>query len=586
MPDIRKDALEYIISNKLIKTVFQPIISLRDGSILGHEALSRITCDSEITNPEMLFAVAGEYNRMWDLELLCRTVALETAYKFMIPPYNKRLFLNVNPNTMHDENFKKGFTREFLQQYKIVPNNVIFEITERNVITEMDSFLTAINHYRSQDYQIAIDDAGAGYSGLNLISDINPNFIKLDMKLIRGIDGDNLKYALVKGMVELSKTSNISLIAEGIETYEEFKTLIKLGVQYGQGYFIQRPDSEIQILRWDLLQMINEINLSMNQSYSSNISNTCIKNICTYTGIVAASVTADFVYHIFKNNPGLMGLCIIENEIPIGIITHQKLAQKMSGHYGFSLNQHKRITELMDISFLSVDCRMPISTVSLLAMSRSNDSLYDFIVVTENSKYIGTVTIKDLLQKTTEMEVAAAKNLNPLSGLPGNLLVEQRLNQCVTNNMIYSIAYLDIDNFKAYNDVYGFENGDLVIKLLSNTLRIHLPEEYFIGHIGGDDFVVIANDLLTDVYFNVIKYQFEQEVRNFYNPVDIQNGYITTVNRHGITEQFPIITLTIVVATSESHCFQNVYELTEMLAKQKRLTKQRKLTNTYQITKI
>ncbi|MGB4439005.1 MAG: EAL domain-containing protein, partial [Sedimentibacter sp.] len=105
-----KEAVSYIIENKQIKTVFQPIISLRDGSILGHEALSRIICESEIENTEMLFKVAGQHNRLWELELLCRTTALEAAYKFMIPPYSKKLFINVNPNIMHDEAFKKGFT--------------------------------------------------------------------------------------------------------------------------------------------------------------------------------------------------------------------------------------------------------------------------------------------------------------------------------------------------------------------------------------------------------------------------------------------------------------------------------------------
>ena len=191
-----KEALEYIIDNKQIKAVFQPIISLKDGSVLGHEALSRITCDSVINNPETLFSAAGEYNRLWDLELLCRTAALEAAYKFMIPPYSKMLFLNVNPNIMHDENFKKGFTKEFLMQFKIKPLNVIFEITERNVILDMNGFLSTINHYKSQDYKIAIDDAGAGYSGLNLISEINPDYIKLDMKLILIINHRNLAMCL------------------------------------------------------------------------------------------------------------------------------------------------------------------------------------------------------------------------------------------------------------------------------------------------------------------------------------------------------------------------------------------------------
>jgi EAL domain-containing protein (putative c-di-GMP-specific phosphodiesterase class I) len=253
------DTLDYIIENKAVKSVFQPIISLKDGSILGHEALSRITYNSAIKHPEMLFSVAGEHGRLWELELLCRTTALEAAYKAMMPPYDKILFLNVNPNIMHDENFIKGFTKDFLLQFNIKPQHIVFEITERNVILDMQGFLSAISHYRGQGYTIAIDDAGAGYSGLNLISDINPDYIKLDMKLIRGIHQDGLKYALVKGMAELSKISRINLIAEGIESYEELETLIGLGVQYGQGFYIQRPMENIEAIPEELITAIRRL---------------------------------------------------------------------------------------------------------------------------------------------------------------------------------------------------------------------------------------------------------------------------------------------------------------------------------------
>lgn len=578
MKDDKKEALDYIISNKQIRTVFQPIISLKDGSILGHEALSRITCDSVIPNTEMLFSIAGEYNRLWDLELLCRTTALETAYHSLIPPYNKMLFINVNPNTMHDENFKKGFTREFLMQFQMKPQNVIFEITERNVILDMTGFLSTIEHYRSQDYKIAIDDAGAGYSGLNLISDINPNYIKLDMNLIRGIDSDHLKYALVKGMVELSKASYINLIAEGIETNKELETLINLGVQYGQGYVIQKPSAEVLEISDKILQVIIEMNQKSNQMQTEHIINSSIKNLCTYTGIVSSKVTADYVYNIFKQNPCFFGLCIVENEMPIGIITNEKLALKMSGHFGYSLYQNKPISDLMDRSFLSVDYQTPINVVSYLAMSRLRDKLYDFIVVTELGKYIGTVTIKDLLQRAMEIEVDKAKHQNPLSGLPGNLLVEQKLSNCVKCDSIYSISYIDIDNFKAYNDVYGFENGDLIIQLLATILKNTIPKEHFIGHIGGDDFVVIVYGLVSEDYFEPIINQFEQSAVQFYNQSDIQNGYITTVNRRGVTEQYPLLTVTSVVINNQSHKFHDVFELTELLAKLKRAAKQKKLS--------
>ncbi len=579
MADLYKDALEVIISKKQIKTVFQPIISLKDGSILGHEALSRITCESEINHPEMLFTIASEYNRLWDLELLCRTTALEAAFKFMVPPYDKMLFINVNPNTMHDEKFIKGFTKEFLMHYDMKPNNIIFEITERNVISDMNAFLLTIDHYKSQDYKIAIDDTGSGYSGLNLISDVNPNYIKIDMKLIRDINSDRLKYAVVKGMVELSKVSNIKLVAEGIETYEELETLIKLGVQYGQGYYIQRPNASVLEIQKDILVTIHEINKNNSQEYPGTISNTHIKSISTYTAIVAPDVTALFVYHIFRHNPDFFGLCVIENDVPIGIITQEKLALKMSGHYGFSLNQNKPISELMDRNFLSVEDKMPISAVSYLAMSRTNDKLYDFIVVTDNKKYIGTVTIKDLLQKTTEIEVTNAMNQNPLSGLPGNMIVEQKLNQCIEGIDKYSVAYIDIDNFKAYNDVYGFENGDLIIKLLANVLKTNIRDASFIGHVGGDDFVVVVYDHITDDYFQDMIKQFEVGVLSFYNQSDIDQGFIITSNRRGESEKFPLISLTAVVLNNDRRKYHNVYQLTELLACLKKQEKNKKLSH-------
>lgn len=569
-----KKALDDIILNKQIKTVFQPIIALRDGSILGHEALSRITCESEIKNPDMLFTIAQEHNSLWNLELLCRTTALEAAYKFMIPPYNRKLFINVNPNTMHDENFKKGFTKGFLKQYEIAPHNIIFEITERNVITDMNGFRATIDHYKSQDYQIAVDDAGAGYAGLNLISEVNPNYIKLDMKLIRGVNEDSLKFALVKGMVELSKVSNILLIAEGIETYQELSTLVNLGVQYGQGYYIQKPDEAVQEIRPEVLQALKEITLKKNCMPQHGNSNSYIKNLCTYTDMIPPTKMVSHVYDMIKQNSDCIGLCVIENEIPVGIVTQEKLALKLSGNYGFALYQNKPISQLMDTDFLSVDYKTPVSIVSAIAMSRPNAKLYEFIVVTKNDKYIGTVTIKDLLQKTTEIEITAAKHQNPLTGLAGNLIIEQELSQCVASDSPYSVAYFDIDNFKSYNDVYGFENGDLVIKLLADLLRREVSSQHFIGHIGGDDFVILLYDHVTEAYFKDIVKEFEVSIKAFYSQTDIQNGYITTTNRHGEVEQFPLITLTVVVANNETRTFNNVFELTELLAGLKKRAKQ------------
>lgn len=572
-----EDEISKIIDNKQIKTVFQPIISLRDGSILGHEALSRVTGETFITNPEQLFYYAGKCNRLWDLELLCRTQSLESAFLNQDQPIgNKKLFVNVNPNIMYDIKFRQGFTKEYLSQYGITPENIIFEITERNAVNDMSSFKNTVTHYKEQTYKIAIDDAGAGYSGLNLIGDIKPHYIKLDMNLIRNIDTDSIKFALVKSMIELSHLANIHLIAEGIETQEELTTLIDLGVQFGQGYFIQRPAETILPILPPIINTIKEVNRKRNHTFGNQVNNIYIENLTKDTKTILPSTSVEHVFEIFKREPSTLGLCIVKNNNVIGIISKARFTLQLSGRYGFSLHQNKAISTLMETDFLSVDFQTPISTVTHIAMSRPADKLYDFIIVTKNNEYLGTVTIKDLLQKTTEIEVINAKHQNPLSGLPGNIIIEQKIYNCISSSNKYSILYLDIDNFKAYNDVYGFENGDMIIKLLATTITKFTGKEQFIGHIGGDDFVIIVNNYNIETLCQSIIKSFEHEVLGFYNVGDLENGYIITQNRHGETEKYPLISLTIVSVSNEHTSFTDPYQVSEQLASLKKQCKQRK----------
>jgi len=171
--------------------LYQPIVSLVDGKIFGYEALSRITDEKFLQNATM-----------------------------MAP--RKKFFLNVEPNAVHDE-------------YKLNPSNVIFEVA-----------LKAIDHYKKQNFPIAIDDVGAVFLGLNIIASIKPNYIKIDMNLIKDIDDDEIKQLLCKAMVDFGKNHDIKLIAKGIETEEELKTLVKLKVDYGQGYYLGIPQETFE----------------------------------------------------------------------------------------------------------------------------------------------------------------------------------------------------------------------------------------------------------------------------------------------------------------------------------------------------
>lgn len=275
-----------IIQQEKIKTVFQPIISLRNGELLGYEALSRGPQKSFFENPEKLFDYARAIGRLWELEFLCRLKALENVSRSVM---TELIFINVDPHIINDENFRKGFTKEFLSGYNINPENIVFEITEKSAAINIESFNKLINNYKDQGYKIAIDDAGSGYSGLKLITDIHPHFIKLDMNLIRNIDMDGLKYALIKTFYEFCLVTDIKLIAEGIETENELNALIDIGIDYGQGYFIQKPSEKITNIKEELKKLIVLKNAKKKELYVNKpnmvfVGDICRKNITIGSG--------------------------------------------------------------------------------------------------------------------------------------------------------------------------------------------------------------------------------------------------------------------------------------------------------------
>lgn len=277
-----EEELAKIIVERQIVTVFQPIVNLGSGEIIGYEALSRGPKESPLHQPNNLFKAAEIYDRIWELESLCRIKALEAASKI-----NQKtlLFINVDPMIFKDEKFKKGFTKELLVQNQICSDSIVFEITEKTAIEDYKSFKRALDNYVNQGYKIAIDDTGAGYSGLKTLSEIKPHFIKIDMDLVRNIDTDFFKQAIMETFVLLSKATNMKLIAEGIETKDELIKLMELGVYAGQGFFISKPNEDFLNLPkevYELIKELNKTNLTKNKYAKSFINAATISKKYTF----------------------------------------------------------------------------------------------------------------------------------------------------------------------------------------------------------------------------------------------------------------------------------------------------------------
>ncbi|MBP2661957.1 MAG: diguanylate cyclase/phosphodiesterase, partial [Firmicutes bacterium] len=415
--------LEKILNNKDIKAVFQPIVSLLDGNVVGYEALSRGPQGSALERPDDLFAAAEKFNKLWELEFLCRSQALARVKEL---PKDMMLFINVDPNIINDERFQKGATLEMVATQDFDLSNIIFEITEKNSIADYKNFRKVLDHYTSQGYKIAIDDTGAGYSGLRLLAETRPQFIKIDMDLVRDIDKDTLKQALIKAFYEFSVVMNMKIIAEGIETIDELNTLIQIGIPYGQGYLLQRPAAEFLTIHSSVKENIILKNKQKKQEAFHSPLTMPIGEISRRDPGFPEGITGSQALEYFNENPHLMGITLLQGEVPVGLLMKNKFLVHLATQYGVAVYMKRSVGSLMDNHALIVDYDMPLEQVSKLAVARYEDSLYDYIVVTQYGKYYGITTVRQLLEKTTQLEINRAKHSNPLSGLPGNILIEEK----------------------------------------------------------------------------------------------------------------------------------------------------------------
>lgn len=230
--------LENILKLNNITITFQPIISLKNSTILGYEALIGGPKNSPLVNHKKLFETAKIYNKTYDLECTYFRKVIERSCALNL---DKLLFIKINPAILQGKGFRENFTDGFLKKHDISPQNIVFEITENIYIKDYENFKEDLNYYIEQGCKIAIDDVGSGHFGLKMISQVKPFYIKIDMRLIVNIRNDPFKQHLVKWLVNLSNKANIKLIAKKVEVKEDLIKLIDLGVQAGQGYLIQHP---------------------------------------------------------------------------------------------------------------------------------------------------------------------------------------------------------------------------------------------------------------------------------------------------------------------------------------------------------
>lgn len=558
---------------------FQPVVNIHSGVCFGYEALVRGVDAAGFASIADFFDQAHA-DRV--LPMLHRSLLQKAIAKFSRIPWHEQvcLFYNLDNRLFNSDDYEIDAIAEALETDGFARGKLTFEISEQHNVDDPLGLTHRLKSLRKNGIRIALDDFGVGFSGLRMLYYARPDYIKIDRFFIQDIAEDAEKRVLVGSIVSIAHQMGIIVIAEGVENEHEYYECRKIGCDMIQGYLLQKPQLDIALLQKDYVSVRSLCENDKRNSPQKDMS--LLQSEIEYIQPISHAAPVTDILDAFKRYTNRTFFPIVNalNE-PIGIIREASIKAFIYSRYGrFVLENQsfsKKIEDLVT-RVPAIDIRMPFEHI--MDVFSRNERL-EGVLVTNNQNYVGFLSTQSVLKIINEKKLAMARDQNPLSNLPGNNCIFEYVSQALKDmQSAYALVYFDFDNFKAYNDTYGFRQGDRVILLFSELLKSHnLFRNRFVGHVGGDDFFMGIKDApLAHVETEIcaIARQFKVNVESFYPKDAVACGCIHAKNRNGEVQCYPLMTVSSVILElpAQMHRIYSPEEIGEMIALMKKKAKQ------------
>lgn len=534
--------------NKIIAKLtfnYQPIVNIKTGKTYGVEVFLRNYKEAggfySIIN---FFDEAYNDGVLYQVDLHIRLRVLKEFTNFQIT--NLRLFYNLDYRIMNMPDFTGGNTEQMFSNLNLDKKLIYFEISEKASLKDPGVVRNLATRYKQEGYNVVLDNFASGVSGFQLLYYPNCDFIKLDRLFINNISKDIKKRLFFSSIINMAHIMNIKVIAACVETIEEYYVCKDLGVDFIQGYFVQEPQEKIDKIEGSYKKIKDLYKNDKRNDNSNSISKDKIDKIKP----LSEDATLEELFLYFKQNPENHFVPIIDAYNSLVGAVHEKDIKKMSySQYGMSLaknvNMESSVKKYMK-NVVSAEITWSIDKVLDIYNLTQFDKTGIFI--TKNNEYYGFVDLNSLLELSYFRNIQMARDQNPLTKLPGNSQIEKYINEAFSNKdqKTYFIVYFDFNDFKPFNDAYGFRQGDRAITIFADILKKEFmnTKNSFVGHIGGDDFFVgLSDQEFEKVYktISIIQKLFTHEASSLYSPKDRENGYIKTKDRFGNVRKFPLL---------------------------------------------
>ncbi|MFM9925861.1 phosphodiesterase [Variovorax sp. H27-G14] len=531
-----------------ITAFFQPIVDLRHGTVFGHEALVRGPANTALHTPEALFALAASESRLTEFELHCAQTVFAEWGRLTAPG---RLFVNLSPDALTAAMGGVGsacWLARMLAQNDISARDVTVELTEHAASGPAEGLARAVQALHAMGARLALDDFGEAHSNLRRWRELRPDMVKLDKQLTRGIAGSPQSVELVRAIVGFSHALGTELIAEGVEDAKDLRVLRDLGIAHGQGFLLGQPAPTLQpTLPAPVAKVIRDTRIAV-MPYATQPSQ---PNVLRSLSVIQAPALSpqtpvDEVSAIFQQHPDLHALAVVDKGRPVALINRQAFMNDYARLYFREVHGRRPCLSYGSESPRIVEREDNVESLLGILMSKDQRYLSEGFIVTEQKRYVGLGTGHQLVRAVTEARIEAARHANPLTFLPGNIPINIHIERLLDSGADFVACYADLNNFKVFNDHYGYWRGDEMILLLARTAVQHAdPHRDLVGHIGGDDFLLLFQSPDWHARCARVIAEFNHQARDLYDDAARESGGIEAEDRQGVMRFTPLTTLAI-----------------------------------------
>ena len=536
--------LERALAAGSLTPVFQPVVRVDTLEVVAHEGLSRCAFMHGPFSILDLLDLARIEGRLAEVELHCaRTI----CHAFAAHADTGRLLVNLSAHAVLQDALRPDEVLFALTASGLDPARVTIEVTERDVVENPARLAHALGYLRAHGVRIALDDFGNGHSNFEMWNEIHPDVVKIDRYLINGLSRSAGRLAIVRALCQVAETLGTDLVGEGVEDPADLRVLRDLGIPYAQGFLIGHPAptpareasaASRQLLRTPSVPVLPRPRGPVTQRPTQ------VSHLLIEAPAVQPRQTNEEVMALFVDHPELHAVAVVKDGHPIGLINRRLVNERMAQPFARELLARKSCTALMNSAPLVCDEHRSLESLADVLRGEDQRYLSDGFIVTSQGRYRGLGTGEALVRRVSELRIDAARHANPLTFLPGNIPTTEHLERLLQGSDRFAVVHVDLTDFKPFNDHYGYPRGDEMIRLLSSLLSEHVdPALDFIGHIGGDDFVVLFQSADWKARCQRVIEAFNARSPHLFDAGDVARGGLRGKDRRGQAQFFPFTTV-------------------------------------------